>query len=230
MIVEILKNEHFQGEKDFPRRGTEKSTGFDVIATSEPKIVGERSKCGKWWSQIDYIEYETNLHIAPQSPRREVEYFEDIIFDCLAFPRSSVRKYNLTLSNCVGVIDNDYRNSIKVCFNYNFQPKDLFATHTGEIVGDINMNKIYKKGEKICQLKVTKVEDVNFVLVNELDSTSRGEGGFGSTDLKKNESVKEAVAQMQTIEAMYNNIGGINTPSRKYSELVKEREAKQFNQ
>jgi hypothetical protein len=115
-------------------------------------------------------------------------------------------------------------------FNYLWQPEDLRINTNNLFNGIVNLNKIYKKGEKICQLKVTKVEDVNFVLVNELDSTSRGEGGFGSTDLKKNESVKEAVAQMQTIEAMYNNIGGINTPSRKYSELVKEREAKQFNQ
>lgn len=182
MIVEILKNEHFQGEKDLPQKGTEKSTGFDVIATSEPKIVGERSKCGKWWSQIDYIEYETNLHIAPQSVARTEPYkIEDIIFDCLAFPRSSVRKYNLTLSNCVGIIDNDYRNSMKACFNYNFQPKDLFATHTGDIVGDINMNKIYKKGDKICQLKFTEVVGVQFKLVDKLSDTDRGMGGFGST-------------------------------------------------
>jgi len=187
MIVEILKNEYFQSEKDFPQKGTEKSTGFDVIATSEPKIVGERSKCGKWWSQIDYIEYETNLHIAPQSIFREKpmtmseEDVEEIVFDCLVFPRSSVRKYNLTLSNCVGLIDNDYRNSMKVCFNYNFQPKDLFATHTGEIVGDINMNKIYKKGDKICQLKFTEVVGVEFKLVDKLSDTDRGMGGFGST-------------------------------------------------
>jgi dUTPase len=182
MIVEILKNEHFQGEKDFPRRGTEKSTGFDVIATSEPKIVGERSKCGKWWSQIDYIEYETSLHIAPQSVSRLEPYkIEEIIFDCLAFPRSSVRKYNLTLSNCVGLIDNDYRNSIKVCFNYNFQPKDLFSMQNGEVVGDINMNKIYKKGDKICQLKFTEAVGVQFKLVDKLSDTDRGMGGFGST-------------------------------------------------
>ena len=51
----------------------------------------------------------------------------------------------------------------------------------------MNSTKIYKKGDKICQLKVTKVEDVEFILVNELDSTSRGEGGFGSTDTKKAE-------------------------------------------
>lgn len=188
MIVEILKNEHFQSEKDFPQKGTEKSTGFDVIATSEPKIVGTRSKAGgDWWNEIDYIEYETNLHIAPQSIFREKpmtmseEEIEEIVFDCLAFPRSSVRKYNLTLSNCVGLIDNDYRNSIKVCFNYNFQPRDLFAIPTGQIVGNINMNKIYKKGDKICQLKFTEVIGVQFKLVDKLSDTDRGMGGFGST-------------------------------------------------
>jgi hypothetical protein len=77
---------------------------------------------------------------------------------------------------------------------------------------------------------VTKVENVEFVLVNELDSTNRGEGGFGSTDVKKGEKAEVAQIQMSKMESLYNSLGGIPTPNKKYSQLVSERDTKQFNQ
>jgi dUTP pyrophosphatase len=233
MIVQVLKNESYEEVSNLPQKGSDRATGFDVVAVSDPEIVGELVEgTSDLYKRIDYIQYKTNLKVAVQKDKK---YWPGVgtdisDYDVLAFPRSSVSKYNLQLANSIGLIDADYRGEVMLRFNYLWQPEDLRINTNNLFNGIVNLNKIYKKGEKICQLKVTKVEDVNFVLVNELDSTSRGEGGFGSTDLKKNESVKEAVAQMQTIEAMYNNIGGINTPSRKYSELVKEREAKQFNQ
>ena len=92
------------------------------------------------------------------------------------------------------------------------------------------MNKLYNKGDKICQLKVTNVENVKLELVNELDSTNRGEGGFGSTDVKKGEKAEVAQVQMSHMEALYNSLGGVPTPTKKYTQLVQERDSKQFNQ
>ena len=85
----------------------------------------------------------------------------------LVFPRSSIRKYDLVLSNCVGVIDSGYRGEIQATFN------------------TINHNHIrvddYKVGDKIAQIMIIPHPYVNFIEVNELSNTDRGEGGFGST-------------------------------------------------
>ena len=108
-------------------------------------------------------------------------------------------------------------------FKYIWQPEDYRITKDSLLEGIVNSNKIYKKGDKVCQLKATRVENIQFVLVNELDTTSRGEGGFGSTDTKKAPSAEDASKHMTTMEALYNKVGGVPTPSKKYTELMKER-------
>ena len=128
------------------------------------------------------------------------------------------------------MIDADYRGEVLLRFKYVWQPEDYRIRTDNLLEGTVNINKIYKKGDKICQLKVTRVEDVEFVLVNELDSTDRGEGGFGSTDVKKGERVEIAQVQMSKMEALYTSLGGVPTPNKKYTQLVQERDTKQFNQ
>lgn len=81
------------------------------------------------------------------------------------FPRSGLStKKGLRLSNCVGVIDSDYRGSIIV-----------------PIYNDSNETQILKAGERIAQLIVIPFLPINFNLVNKLEETERGKGGFGST-------------------------------------------------
>ena len=128
------------------------------------------------------------------------------------------------------MIDADYRGEVLLRFKYQWQPEDYRIRTDNLIEGIVNSNKLYNKSDKICQLKVTKVEDVEFVLVNALDSTDRGDGGFGSTDVKKTEKAEIAQVQMSKMEALYNSLGGIPTPNKKYSQLVQERDTKQFNQ
>ena len=83
----------------------------------------------------------------------------------LIFPRSSIRKYDLTLSNSVGVIDSGYRGEIQFTFN---------KTN--------GMDSIkYKAGDKIGQLMIIPHPYVVFEEVEVLSDTERGEGGFGST-------------------------------------------------
>ena len=239
MKIQVLKNEDYQDIENLPKKGTDRATGYDVIATSEPEIIGETYDTGTY-KRIDYIQYKTNLKLAVQQERQYSGFgHTDIDYDILAFPRSSVSKYNLVLANCIGLIDADYRGEVLLRFKYIWQPEDYsiypYLSNDGSplynyIVGKPNIEKLYKKGDKVCQLKITRVEDVEFVLVNELDSTNRGEGGFGSTDAKKGERVKIAQLQMSKMEELYNNLGGIPTPNKKYSQLVSERDTKQFNQ
>ena len=73
-------------------------------------------------------------------------------------------KSGVTLSNCIGVIDNDYRGEICVgLINHGDKP---FEVH---------------RGDRIAQLMFMPVYAANFVAVDTLDETERGAGGFGST-------------------------------------------------
>ena len=145
-------------------------------------------------------------------------------YDILAFPRSSVSKYNLTLANSIGLIDADYRGEVLLRFKYNWQPEDYRIRTDNLLEGRVNVDKLYKKGDKVCQLKVTKVENVKFELVDELDSTNRGDGGFGSTDNKSTENVKQQVKNIADLYEINNN--NVVTPQKKYIDAIKEREQK----
>jgi dUTPase len=230
MKIQVLKNEDYQDVENLPKRGTDRATGFDVIATSAPEIVGELYENGTY-KRIDYIQYKTNLKLAVQKEREFSSFgYTDLDYDILAFPRSSVSKYNLVLANSIGLIDADYRGEVLLRFKYIWQPEDYKIRTDNLLEGNVNFSKLYNKGDKICQLKVTQVENVKFELVNELDSTNRGEGGFGSTDIKKGEKAEVAQVQMSHMEALYNSLGGVPTPTKKYTQLVQERDSKQFNQ
>ena len=81
------------------------------------------------------------------------------------FARSGLAvKHGISLSNGVGVIDSDYRGEIRVGL-CNFGEESYTI----------------KPGERSAQMVVMKVENFNLCQVDKLDSTERGEGGFGST-------------------------------------------------
>ena len=222
MKIQVLKNETYQSTDNLPKKGTDRATGFDVIVTSAPEIVGDQYENGSY-KRIDYIQYKTNLKLAVQKDRQFSNFgYTDLDYDILAFPRSSVSKYNLVLANCIGLIDADYRGEVLLRFKYIWQPEDYLVRIDKLLEGYVNFTKLYNKGDKVCQLKVTKVENVEFVLVDELDSTNRGDGGFGSTDTKVTEQTKQ---QMRNIADLYGKISGnITTPSKKYVDSIKERE------
>ena len=86
----------------------------------------------------------------------------------LVFPRSSIRKYDLSLTNSVGVIDSGYRGEIQVTFR-----KERGVA-----------SKTYEVGDRVCQLMILPYPTVNFVEVNDLSDSERGTGGHGSTGIK----------------------------------------------
>jgi dUTPase len=186
-----------------PKRASEVAAGYDIVATSDPKIVGEKTMdifdiqtsdfidnssvkgyCSftndeNTWERVDYIEYETNLYIAPEA----------MTFHTLIHPRSSVSKYNLVLANSIGLVDNDYRGMVICRFKYVWQPQDFSFTSDEKLLGSINFEKVYKKGDTIAQLVLEPTVQAEWVVVDELSQTKRGEGGFGSTD-KTNEQLE----------------------------------------
>jgi dUTPase len=218
MKIQVLKNESYQSVDNLPKKGTDRATGFDVVVTSEPEIIGEKYENGAY-KRIDYIQYKTNLKLAVQKDRQFSNFgYTDLDYDILAFPRSSVSKYNLVLANCIGLIDADYRGEVLLRFKYIWQPEDYRIRTDNLFEGNVNSTKLYNKGDKVCQLKVTKVENVEFVLVDELDSTTRGDGGFGSTDTKQ---------QVKNIAELYEiNNNSVVQPQKKYIDTIKEREQK----
>lgn len=73
-------------------------------------------------------------------------------------------KQGLRPANCVGVIDSDYRGEIVV------------ALHN-----DSNDPQTYHNGDRIAQLIIQPCLDVVYKVVEDLDDTERGNGGFGHT-------------------------------------------------
>lgn len=80
-------------------------------------------------------------------------------------PRSGLAaKHGITVLNTPGTIDADYRGEIRVILvNLSDEPFEIVP------------------GERIAQMVIARHEQVEWVPVEELDSTERGAGGFGST-------------------------------------------------
>jgi dUTP pyrophosphatase len=83
----------------------------------------------------------------------------------LIFARSSMgAKFGVAPSNCVGVVDSDYRGEIIV--NLQNSGKEDYTV---------------EPGDRVAQLAILPVVQAQLELVEELDETQRGAGGFGST-------------------------------------------------
>lgn len=85
----------------------------------------------------------------------------------LLFPRSSVHSSGVRLANCVGLIDSGYRGSVKAVFDV--KPHETC---------------MYNVGNRFAQIMILPYPSIEFEEVEELSSTERGEGGFGSTGNK----------------------------------------------
>ena len=81
----------------------------------------------------------------------------------LVFPRSSITKTKHFLRNSVGVIDSGYRGEIKLRFSLDESPSS------------------YQIGDKVAQIIFIKLPTVELIEVEELSTSDRGTGGFGSS-------------------------------------------------
>lgn len=143
-----LKFKRLDTEKAImPIRAYKGDAGLDLTATD---ITLEPNECGQ-----TVVVYHTGL--AVEIPEGYVG---------LLFPRSSIAKKSMFLTNCVGVIDSGYR---------------------GEITAKMHITTdaapaIYKVGEKFMQLIVMPFVDIDIVESADLSESDRGEGGYGSSD------------------------------------------------
>lgn len=86
-------------------------------------------------------------------------------YECQVRSRSGLAaKHGIFALNAPGTIDSDYRGEIKIIIS-NFSTSDFTI----------------KRGDRIAQLVINKIEQAEWILTDELSETERGEGGFGST-------------------------------------------------
>ena len=90
----------------------------------------------------------------------------------LIFPRSSIANLNIALTNCVGVIDSGYRGEIICKFKYTAESdcrvKGVFKD-------------VYDVGDRVAQLIIIPYPNIELIEVEDLSTTLRGTGGFGSS-------------------------------------------------
>jgi dUTP pyrophosphatase len=84
----------------------------------------------------------------------------------LVHPRSGLAaRHGLSIVNAPGTVDSGYRGEIKICL-INLDPREPI---------------VLRRGDRIAQLVVQRVERARFVEVDSLSETARGDGGHGST-------------------------------------------------
>ena len=89
----------------------------------------------------------------------------------LLLMRSSGSKKSIMLANCVGVIDSGYMGELMMKFKITTDALPI----------------VYQLGERIGQLVIVPCYQAETELVEELEETIRGEGGFGSTNIEEDE-------------------------------------------
>ena len=143
-----VKIKRLVSEAVMPRRSHASDAGWDLVAVNR-KMDADGA-----------VVYGTGL--AMEIPEGYVG---------LVFPRSSVAKKDLVLSNCVGVIDSGYRGEVMV----KFKLLDPLITH--------DVYHWYNVRDRIAQLVIMRLPEVEMVESEDLSESDRGEGGYGSTGM-----------------------------------------------
>lgn len=140
-----LKIKKLRSDAILPKRATPESAGVDLCACLEEDLTIE---------PFQLVRVPTGIAIGLEPGTVG-----------LVYARSGLAsKFGVTLSNCVGVIDSDYRGELQVAMTNHSQ--NPYTIHPGD---------------RIAQLVVSPVFLPEVTEVSELDETQRGEGGFGST-------------------------------------------------
>lgn len=150
-----------EGAKE-PLIATKGAAGADLYAVSRT---------------IDYktglVKYKTGL--AVEVPKGYVG---------LLFSRSSICKKGLIQSNCVGVIDSDYRGDVSVVYRMTGW-KGITRYVASKLFWFLfkgSKDEFYEVGERVGQLVIVPIAQVSKIrLVDKLSVTERGTGGYGST-------------------------------------------------
>lgn len=141
----VLKIQRLPHNVNVPEYKTEGAAGMDLCAAiSEPVVLKPLER-----------------KLIPTGLKIELEHG----YEAQIRPRSGLSiKHGISLINCVGTIDEDYRG--EVCI---------------PIVNLSNQSYVIQPGERVAQMIIAKYEQAKIEVVTELTDTVRGEGGFGST-------------------------------------------------
>ena len=91
-------------------------------------------------------------------------HLEDPGFCAMILPRSGLGHRGLVLGNLIGLIDSDYQGELKIStWNRGQEPQTI------------------EPGDRIAQMVITPVIQPTLIEVDDFESSSRGEGGFGHT-------------------------------------------------
>ncbi len=141
----VLKIERLAHNKNIPEYKTEGAAGMDLCAAIDSPVT------------LKPLERA----LIPTGIKIELEHG----YEAQIRPRSGLSiKHGITLINCVGTIDEDYRGEVCV-------PVVNLSTETYTI----------EPQERIAQMIIARVEQAKIEVVTELSETVRGAGGFGST-------------------------------------------------
>lgn len=141
-----------------PSYAHDSDAGLDLTATS------------KDYDDHGNVVYGTGLAFA--IPKGYVGYL---------FPRSSVSKKDLSLANSVGVIDSGYLG--EVIFKFKPTPYYTMNDDVGFFTSlPLDFLENYNIGEKIGQIIIMPIPKVTLEVVDDLGTSDRGTGAFGSTD------------------------------------------------
>lgn len=141
----VLKIEKLPHNKVLPEYKTEGAAGMDLCAAIE--------------SPVTLQPLERTL--VPTGLKIELEHG----YEAQIRPRSGLSiKHGITLINCVGTIDEDYRGEVCV-----------------PVVNLSNQAYTIEPQERIAQMVIARVEQAQIEVTTELTLTARGAGGFGST-------------------------------------------------
>ena len=142
----ILKIKKLNENAVVPAQATAGSAGMDLSACLDNDVIIAPG-------EIKLI--PTGLAAAPDTDQCAL----------LIYPRSGLAsKHGISLANCVGVVDSDYRGEIKI-----------------PLINNSHESFTVTNGMRIAQMIMTPVIIPRIETADKLDETQRSSGGFGST-------------------------------------------------
>lgn len=168
LITKVQLTDH---KAKVPTQAHDTDTGYDLTLTGVKKVEG------------DVIFFKTGVQVQPPKG-----YYFEIV------PRSCMSELPLAMANSVAIIDESYRGELIIALRVmhsNMGNATKNTTFPGGLVSILDSRPqslaslaevVLARKPKLCQLILRKRHSCEFKVVQELEETERGEGGFGSTD------------------------------------------------
>ncbi len=164
---------YFYGNHNYNYAG---DCGYDLGLAEDTKVYFKAT------NKIDLQVIITGSETTSDVSYDGINFEETQFLHYAIIPRSSIVKYPYRQSNGIGLIDKNYRGSLKVVIDYldlltEIQPQQYVEEKTGRIYS------IIEKGTRLFQLVPICFDHIESKhIVNSHDTTERADGGFGSTD------------------------------------------------